>query len=106
MTTAYVERPTRVPTVTERLSELLAERAGPMPVWVRPPKEGTERYSGLTRPKLYELANSGRIRTASLREPGRTTGVRLFHLGSILDYIARCELVPAAEPQKASNGSE
>jgi hypothetical protein len=58
---------------------------------VRSPKSGTEYYSGFTRSKLYELAGKGAIRSVSIREPGQTKGTRLFHLASILDFVAACE---------------
>ena len=69
---------------------VLAEQHAGRPVWVRPPKLGQEFYSGLTRAKLYELAGAGRIKTASLREPGALKGCRLFHLQSILDFLETC----------------
>lgn len=68
-------------------SELLSERRGPLPVWVRGPKRGLELYSGCSRAKLYQWAAEGRIRSVSIREPGRIRGCRLFHLQSILDFI-------------------
>ena len=69
----------------------MAKLDGPLPVWVRAPKTGHERFTGLTRPKLYELAGKNLIRSASLREPGQLRGCRLFNLKSILDFIAGCE---------------
>lgn len=63
-----------------------------MPVWIRAPKSGEEFYSGFSRAKLYQLAGEGHIRTASIREPGKVRGTRLFHLQSILEFIAKCEL--------------
>ena len=62
-----------------------------MPVWVRAPIDGHERFTGLTRAKLYELAGKGHIRSVSLREPGKVKGCRLFNLQSMLDYIAKME---------------
>ena len=84
--------------LTTTAAELQAERDGQLPVWVRSPKSGPEHYSGFSRSKLYELAGDGKIRSVSIREPGQVKGVRLFNLGSILDFIARCEAgqVPAA----------
>ena len=61
-------------------ADLLADRQGPLPVWVRAPKRGPEFYTGCTRPKLYEWAAQGYIRSTSIREPGQVKGVRLFHL--------------------------
>jgi hypothetical protein len=75
-----------------RVEQLACERDGDLPVWVRAPKCGREFYSGCSRPKLYEWAAKGHIRSVSIREPGRIKGVRLFHLASILEFIERCEV--------------
>jgi hypothetical protein len=74
-----------------RAAQFISDREGNLPVWVRAPKFGHEFYSGCTRPKLYEWATKGFIRSVSIREPGRVRGVRLFHLASILAFIERCE---------------
>jgi hypothetical protein len=79
--------------------ELLQDREGARPVWVRSPKQGTEYYTGFTRSKLYELAAKGAIRSVSIREPGQVKGTRLFHLASMLDYILKCE----AEAGRSAN---
>lgn len=68
-----------------------------LPIWVRAPQGGPEFYSGFGRAKLYELAAKGLIRSVSMRESGRSKGVRLFHLGSILELVARCESGAALE---------
>ena len=70
-----------------RVEQLACERDGDLPVWVRAPKCGREFYSGCSRPKLYEWAAKGHIRSVSIREPGRIKGVRLFRLASILEFI-------------------
>jgi hypothetical protein len=70
---------------------LLAERQEGLPVWVRSPKAGTEHFTGLSRSKLYDGAQRGHWRSVSIREPGQIKGTRLFHLGSILDAIAKHE---------------
>ena len=74
-----------------RAAQLASERDRNLPVWVRAPKFGHEFYSGCTRPKLYEWAAKGFIRSVSIREPGRVKGVRLFHLASIFAFVERCE---------------
>ena len=74
-----------------RAAQVISDREGNLPVWVRAPKRGHEFYSGCSRPKLYEWAAKGFIRSVSIREPGRVKGVRLFHLASILAFIERCE---------------
>lgn len=68
-------------------TQLLIERQGPLPVWVRGPARGPEFYSSCSRAKLYQWASEGKIRSVSIREPGRIRGCRLFHLQSILDFI-------------------
>jgi hypothetical protein len=84
------------PTISrQRLSaaaaELLAEHANGLPIWIRAPKVGNDHYCGLSRSKLYDLASKGCCRSVSIREPGQTKGTRLFHLGSILSFIEKCE---------------
>lgn len=74
-----------------KAGELLQERSGGLPVWIRAPKSGTEYFTGFSRSKLYELTSKGYIRSKSIREPGQVKGTRLFYLQSILDYIERCE---------------
>jgi hypothetical protein len=80
--------------VQDRVAQLAYERDGALPVWVRAPKRGHEFCSGCSRPKLYEWAAKGYIRSVSIRELGRIKGVRLFHLASILAFIERCEAMP------------
>ena len=79
------------------VAQIMNDRDGSLPVWVRAPKRGHEFYSGCTRPKLYEWAGKGFIRSVSIREPGKIKGVRLFHLASILAFIERCEGEARAE---------
>lgn len=87
--------PEATPAVRRKLAttaaELQAEREGMLPVWIRSPRSGPEHYCGFSRAKLYELAGDGKIRSVSIRAKGRSKGTRLFHLGSILDFVARCE---------------
>ncbi len=98
--------PEAAPAVRRKLSttaaDLMAERSGLLPVWIRSPKSGTEHYTGFSRAKLYEMAGDRKIRSVSIREPGQTKGVRLFHLASILDFVARCE----AEARGQSEGGQ
>lgn len=74
-------------------NEILNDRAGQLPVWIRPPKQGVEFYSGFSRAKLYQLAALGHIVSRSIRQPGQTKGTRLFLLSSILTFIDGCEPV-------------
>ena len=73
------------------VNQLLSERQGALPVWIRSPKTGPEFYSGFSRSKLYEAAGKGYIRSVSIREPGQIKGTRLFLLSSILAFIEKCE---------------
>jgi hypothetical protein len=61
-------------------AQIMSDRDGSLPVWVRAPKRG------------HEWAGKGFIRSVSIREPGKIKGVRLFHLASILGFIERCEM--------------
>ncbi len=58
--------------------------------WVRYPE--AVRIFGISRSKLYELAGSGKIRTASLRDVGQTKATRLFEINSIRAYVESCVL--------------
>jgi hypothetical protein len=81
------EIPKRKARLSARVDELLSDRDGLLPVWVRSPKTGPEHYTGFGRSKLYELAAHGKIESRSIREPGQIKGTRLFNLRSILDFI-------------------
>jgi hypothetical protein len=98
--------PEATPAVRRKLSttaaEFMAERQGQLPVWIRSPKSGPEHYVGFSRAKLYELAGDGKIRSVSIRAPGQVKGVRLFHLGSILDFVEACEAEANADAGKES----
>jgi hypothetical protein len=48
-----------------------------------------EFYSSCSRAKLYQWAGEGKIKSVSIREPGKIRGCRLFHLQSILDFIEK-----------------
>ena len=84
------ETDTRKPRVSARAGELLSDREGLLPIWIRSPKTGPEHYTGLCRSKLYELDAKGKIKSRSIREPGQIKGTRLFNLRSILDFIESC----------------
>jgi hypothetical protein len=77
--------------VPSKVRELLNDQANGLPVWIRAPKQGVEFYTGFSRAKLYELAGAAKIRSVSIRGIGQGKGTRLFHLQSVLDFIAKCE---------------
>lgn len=94
--------PEATPAVRRKLSttaaDLMAERDGLLPVWVRPPRGGSvEFYSGQSRATLYSWASQGFIRSVSIRPKGQVKGIRCFLLSSILDFIAKCEASANAE---------
>jgi hypothetical protein len=85
------EKTDKARALSPRLLELIKERDGLLPVWVRAPVTGPEHYTGFTRAKLYELTADRKIRSVSIRDPGQVRGVRLFNLASILEFIDLCE---------------
>lgn len=96
--------------LSPRVLELIKERDGLLPVWVRAPVSGHEHYTGFSRAKLYELTAERKIRSVSIREPGQTRGCRLFNLASILAFIEKCEAeaaeTPNANPSLRTTGAE
>lgn len=64
-------------------------KPGPNPHdrWIRLPTTGRCPDTGLTRPHFYILIQKGLIKSACLRRPGCTTGVRLVWLPSVMKYI-------------------
>ena len=80
-----------------QINNLLKDRDGGIPIWIRSPKGRLEHYTGLSRAKLYELAGEGLIRSVSLRKPGQVKGTRLFNLQSILRYIEEQEGVSVSK---------
>jgi hypothetical protein len=66
------------------------------PEFIRLPLNGACPWTGLTRAKLNELilacpVNNFKppVRSVSLAPPGKTKGVRLIYLESLLDYLHR-----------------
>jgi len=58
------------------------------PIWLRIPD--AVRLSGISRSKLYELLTAGKIRSASLRDPGQRHATRLIDRADLLRYIESC----------------
>jgi hypothetical protein len=56
-------------------------------VWTRLPTRPGERLQGLSRAHIYNLIADGAVKSACLRKPGATTGVRVIHVPSLLKYI-------------------
>lgn len=59
--------------------------AGITPEYLRV-KEATK-FSGLSRAKLYEALTDGRIKSYSVRDPGKTRGTRLISTSSLREFI-------------------
>jgi len=67
----------------------LATGANPHERWIRLPTRGRCPITGLSRGHFYNLIHAGKIKSASLKEPGKLTGVRVVWLPSVLAYIEK-----------------
>ena len=56
---------------------------------MRLPTRGTDPRFGLSRAHYYLLIGAGKVKTACLRRPGASTGVRLVYVPSVREYILR-----------------
>ena len=54
-------------------------------VWDRLPSRGY--YMGLSRPYVYDLIRTGKIKSAKILHPGACRGVRLIWRPSVLAFI-------------------
>jgi hypothetical protein len=61
----------------------------PSPEWARLPTRGPDPLFGLSRAFYYQLITAGQIKTACIRRPGASTGVRLVHVPSVRAYIEK-----------------
>jgi hypothetical protein len=57
--------------------------------WVRLPTKPGERLQGISRPSLYNWIEAGHIKSASIRQPGKLTGIRVIWLPSLLEFIEK-----------------
>lgn len=89
-------------TIAPSIENRVAEHHRGLPVWIRPTKTGQKYFTGLTRAKLYELAERCLVCSFSPRDPGNLKGCRFFHLQSILDYLERAE---QREREKNADGT-
>jgi hypothetical protein len=54
----------------------------------RMPKPGTLcPWTGLSRTKMWNVLQTGKVKTVCLRRPGAAKGARLVHLASLLEYL-------------------
>ncbi len=66
-------------------------------VWIRLPRP-KERLCGFSRTHIGELARSGIVRSVLIKHPGANRGVRLVHLPSLHEFIAKVELEQNGPP--------
>jgi hypothetical protein len=76
-----------------RADELADGGAG----WVGLPTKPGERLQGLSRSAVYQGIDSGKIKTACIRQPGKLTGKRLVWLPSVMAYIESFTEQPGGE---------
>jgi hypothetical protein len=58
------------------------------PEFIRFPRAGARcPHTGLSRAFLYELTNSGKVRSVSIRSRGKARGVRLIDYDSLMAFI-------------------
>jgi hypothetical protein len=58
--------------------------------WVRLPSRPVDRYEGLSRTTILELAERGEIKIAAVRKPGSQKAIRLVHVPSLKAYLETC----------------
>lgn len=74
------------------------------PEWVRLPKPGTLcAWTGLSRSKLWEVLQTGKVRNVCLRKQGAARGARLIHLASLLMYLDSLPSEAVAETSTAAD---
>lgn len=56
-------------------------------VWDRLPGKGY--YCGVSRAYVYQLMNEGLVKTALIKRPGKTRGIRLVWRPSLLEFIEK-----------------
>ena len=87
LTTAPVQIPSQTPLAPVR------------PEWVRLPKPGTLcPWTGLSRSKLWEVLQTGKVRNICLRKEGAARGARLIHLAALLGYLDSLASEAVAQP--------
>ena len=75
--------------------------------WIRLPTKGRCPFTGMSRGWFYDAIGRGVIKSASLRKPGKLTGVRVVYLASVMDYIEKnVEKTPQGADLPADNGDE
>lgn len=60
------------------------------------------RFSGLSKPTLYKLIKSGRLKSKLLRLSGEIRGIRLISRQAIRDLMATCDDEDIVDVEKGS----
>jgi hypothetical protein len=82
--TAQERAPTTPPQPALNRREFLAT----IPAFIRYPKPPQrDPVCGLSRTQLHSLVKAGRVRSVSLKQPGRGRGVRLIDVQSLIEAI-------------------
>lgn len=79
-----------------------SEGAIPPREWLRVPEAVA--WSGLSKPKLYQLINAGLVKTAEVRQRGQVRGSRLIGFDSLRDYLNSLATGGEAEEPAAEGG--
>lgn len=74
--------------------EGLTNGAGLFEQWVGLPTKPGERLNGLSRSAIYQGIDSGKIKSACIKQPGKLTGKRLVWLPSVMAYIESFTVEP------------
>lgn len=72
-----------------QIHEPNATQPNPYDRWIALPNKAGAKVQGCSRSFLYQLIDQGVIRSANIRQPGKTTGRRLIWEASLVDYINR-----------------
>jgi len=71
------------------IHEPTTAQAKPFERWMRMPNKPGERIQGFSRAGIYRLIDAGKIRTAVIRQPGCTKGIRLIWEASLVAVIEK-----------------
>ncbi len=73
-------------------------------IWIRLPKPGEhEVNTGLTRAVLTRLCFEGKVKSISLKDPGKKRGCRMVNLPSLISYL---ESLEAEQNSRAKESKE
>jgi predicted DNA-binding transcriptional regulator AlpA len=73
----------------------LTDGDGKFEKWERLPTRAGERLQGMSRATIYNLIDAGLVKSASCKQPGKLTGIRVIWLPSLMDYIEKHTVQPS-----------